>query len=374
MKKLLALLLTLGAALTATAQTKGIKIAYIDMEYILDKVPSYAETKSQLEQRAAKWKQELDAKKNEITRLKESLQTEKPLLTKELIEEREEEIAQQEKDMSEFQEKKFGPKGELITQKAVLVKPIQDQVFTIVQEISATRKLDFVFDRSSDLTMLFAAKKHDLSDLIVKRMSRAAKQEKLNSKQAKKLEEQEKQDELDSDPEVADRKKALEEKKAARQKALEERKAAAEAKRQEAKEKREQQIKERQEARNNAKTAKPAAKPATTGGTTPAGGKDDINSTDDETPDAPATTGKQATDKPAQSTTAKPAGATAEDREAARKAVIEERNRKIKERQEALAKKKEQAQAKRDSITKAREDAKKPKPTTTDGGSLNDKD
>jgi hypothetical protein len=54
----------------------------------------------------------------------------------------EEEIAQQEKDMSEFQEKKFGPKGELITQKAVLVKPIQDQVFTIVQEISATRKLD----------------------------------------------------------------------------------------------------------------------------------------------------------------------------------------------------------------------------------------
>jgi hypothetical protein len=61
--------------------------------------------------------------------------------------------------------------------------------------------------------MLFAAKKHDLSDLIVKRMSRAAKQEKLNSKQAKKLEEQEKQDELDSDPEVADRKKALEEKR-----------------------------------------------------------------------------------------------------------------------------------------------------------------
>jgi Skp family chaperone for outer membrane proteins len=46
MKKLLALLLTLGAAITATAQTKGIKIAYIDMEYILDKVPSYAETKA----------------------------------------------------------------------------------------------------------------------------------------------------------------------------------------------------------------------------------------------------------------------------------------------------------------------------------------
>ena len=100
------------------------------MEYILEKVPDYAEAKNQLEQKAQKWKQEIEAKKIEIAKLKEALKTEKVLLTKELIEEREEEIKFQETELLDFQQKRFGPNGDLITQKAVLVKPIQDQVFT----------------------------------------------------------------------------------------------------------------------------------------------------------------------------------------------------------------------------------------------------
>ena len=97
MKKIFLVLFTIFTAVTATAQ-RGLKVAYIDMEYILDKVPDYAEAKNQLEQKAQKWKQEIEVKRNEINKLKESLKTEKALLTKELIEEREEEIAFQEKD------------------------------------------------------------------------------------------------------------------------------------------------------------------------------------------------------------------------------------------------------------------------------------
>jgi Skp family chaperone for outer membrane proteins len=352
MKRYLVLLFTIGALLTASAQTRGLKIAYIDMEYILDKVPSYAETKNQLEQRAAKWKQEMDAKKGEITRLKESLHAEKALLTKELIEEREEEIALQEKELSDYQEKKFGPKGELITQKTVLVKPIQDQIFTIVQDIAAVRKLDFVFDKSSDLTMLFAAKKYDISELIVKRLSRSAKQEKMNSKQAKQLEAQEKQDEIDSDPDVADRRKLQEERKAARQKLLDDRKAASDAKRQVAQEARAKKIQEREDAKNAKATGvapKTTAKPAT---------DKNANATDgvDGDDDAPANT-----DKPA--STEKPVSTAAADKEAARQAAIDARNEKIKARQEALQKKREEDKARRDSINKARADKKAEKAT-----------
>jgi Skp family chaperone for outer membrane proteins len=143
--------------LTAYSQGKGVKIGYIDMEYILEKVPDYAEAKNQLEQKAQKWKQDIEAKKIEIAKLKDALKTERALLTKELIDEREEEIKFQENELLDFQQKKFGPNGDLITQKAVLVKPIQDQVFTAVQDIAEAKKYDFVFDKASDLTMLFAA-------------------------------------------------------------------------------------------------------------------------------------------------------------------------------------------------------------------------
>ena len=87
-KSLLIMFLLFAAGITANAQ----KFALIDMEYILQNVPDYAEAKSQLEQKAQKWKQDIEAKKVEIAKLKDALKTEKALLTRELIEEREEEI------------------------------------------------------------------------------------------------------------------------------------------------------------------------------------------------------------------------------------------------------------------------------------------
>ena len=76
-------------SIIAQAQTaKGVKIGYIDMEYILEKVPDYADALNQLEQKAQNWKQEIETKRTALTTLKESLKTERVLLTKELIEER----------------------------------------------------------------------------------------------------------------------------------------------------------------------------------------------------------------------------------------------------------------------------------------------
>lgn len=366
MKRHFILLFTVLAGLTATAQgSKALKIAYIDMEYILDKVPDFAEAKNQLEQRAAKWKQEMDVKRNDITKLKESLQAEKALLTKELIEDREEEIAVLEKELIDYQDKKFGAKGDLITQKTVLVKPIQDQVFTIVQDIAAARKLDFVFDKSSDLTMLFAANKHDISDLIVRRLTRSAKQQKLTSKEAKKLEEQEKDEEMKTDPDYVDKQKALEDKKAARQKVIDDRKTAGDARRQAAKEKREQLIEDRKaaaEAKKNgtaapAATAKKADAAKTTDTSAP-GGDDDAPATDTNKKAAPSTK----TDDKDADTTEKPAKKTAEeikaDRDAAAQAAKEQREQKLAAKNAAIDQRRKEAQEKRDAAQKAREEKK----------------
>ena len=210
------------------AQSKGVKIGYIDMEYILQNVPDYSEAKSQLEQKAQIWKQEIEEKKIEIAKLKDELKTEKALLTKELIEEREEEIKFQESELLDFQQKKFGPNGDLITQKAVLIKPIQDQVFTAVQDIAEAKKYDFVFDKSSDLTMLFSAKRYDISDQVIRVISRAERREQMSKKEIKAQEEKEALEDKANEvnPDLEARKKLLEEKKKAREQEIADKKAA----------------------------------------------------------------------------------------------------------------------------------------------------
>ena len=140
------------------------------MEYILEKVPDYAEAKNQLEQKAEKWKQEIETKKSDINKLKEALKTERVLLTKELIEEREEEIAFQENELLEYTQKKFGPNGDLIVQKAVLVKPIQDKVYTAVQKIATSRGYDFILDKSEGITVIFADPKIEKSDDVLREL------------------------------------------------------------------------------------------------------------------------------------------------------------------------------------------------------------
>lgn len=246
------------------AQVKGTKLGYIDMEYILQNVPDYIEAKNQLEQRTQKWKIEIDTKRNEINTLKEALKAEKTLLTKELIEERETEIRFLENENLEYQQKRFGPNGDLIAQKETLIKPIQDQVFTAVQDIADRLKYDFIFDKSSDLTMLFAAKKFDISDQVLRVLTRAEKREQLTKKQLKDAEARESKEDADADNElVQERKKVLEEKKTARDKAFEERKALQEQKKKEFEDNKKRIQEERLAKKNGTVLAKPTSDNAT---------------------------------------------------------------------------------------------------------------
>jgi len=255
-KQFLYLFLVLVVVQTADAQTRGTKLGYIDMEYILQNVPDYTEAKAQLEQKAEKWKLEIDTKKIEINKLKDALKAERALLTKELIDERETEINFLENENLDYQQKRFGANGDLMIQKSVLVKPIQDQVFTAVQDNAERLKYDFIFDKTSDLTMLFAAKRFDISDQILRTLNRTEKREELTKKQQKEEEAKEnKEDALDENPALADRQKLLDDKKAIRDKVIADRKLLQEQKKKEFDDKRKQIAADREAKKNGTVSA-----------------------------------------------------------------------------------------------------------------------
>lgn len=250
-KEFLFLILSLIALKPINAQTKGNKVGYIDMEYILQNVPNYTEAKTQLEQKAQKWKQEIESKTLEINKLTEALKAERPLLTADLINERETEIKFLETEKLDYQQKRFGPNGDLIIQKTGLVKPIQDQVFAAVQDIAEAKKYDFIFDKSSHLTILFAAKRFDISDQVIRVLNRTEKREQLSKKQLKEEQaKEEKEDALDENPELAAREKALLDKKAAREKLVADKKAAQEETKRKYEEKRKQLLAEKEAKKN----------------------------------------------------------------------------------------------------------------------------
>lgn len=254
MIKNISLLLLFAIATLSFGQGKNVKIGYIDMNYILDKVPEYAEAKSQLDSKASGWKKDIEVKKSEIKKLKDNLEVEKVLLTKELIDERAEEITFLESELFEYQENRFGVKGDLMLQKTTLVKPIQDQIFNAIQDIAEAKNYDFIIDKSSDLTILFANKRYDISDQIVRVLLRAQNREKLSNKQLKQLEEKDAKEEDEKeraeDPSQIERQKLIDTKKEEREKILEDRKKLFED-RKKAAEDRKRKILEEREAKKN---------------------------------------------------------------------------------------------------------------------------
>ncbi|MFD0965133.1 OmpH family outer membrane protein [Pseudofulvibacter geojedonensis] len=260
--KVLFILFLLTTTVSVKAQRSNIRLGYIDTEYILENIPEYQEALSQLDKKVQKWKSEIDLKLRNIEKKKEDLRNERVLLTKELIEEKEEEIAIEEAEIFDYQQKRFGPNGDLIIQKKTLIQPVQDQVLTAVQELAKAKKYDFIFDKSADIVMLYSNKRHDLSDYIVRSITRAAKRKQAKNRKSKKNAEEE-----DVIPvinkEKDERQRILDEKKAKRQKELEERKKKAlearEAKRKAFEERRKKLLEEREAKKNKNSNSSPQA-------------------------------------------------------------------------------------------------------------------
>ncbi len=223
---------------------RGVRIGYIDTEYILQNVPEYKEASGQLDKKVLQWKSEIEQRLNVIEQKKKELDNERVLLTKELYEERLEDITFEESEVLDYQQKRFGPNGDLIIQKKQLMQPIQDQIFTAVQQIATTGKYDFVFDKSADVVMLYSAERYDISERVLKTITRTSKRKQAtNKKERKALEDEELIPEVSKEKD--ERAKALEDKKAAKDKELEDKRAA----RKKAQEDRKKQQQELREAR-----------------------------------------------------------------------------------------------------------------------------
>ena len=154
---------------------KGVRIAYIDFNEIIEKIGDFKEATKNLERKAENWNKEIEIKKMQLKNMEDQLNSEKFLLTSELIKDRQEELDIYRNEIFTLQNKYFGINGNYINQKNKLMKPIQDRVLSVVREIAIEKKFDFVFDRSSDLIMLYSQKNYDISELVLRKINNQEK-------------------------------------------------------------------------------------------------------------------------------------------------------------------------------------------------------
>jgi outer membrane protein len=162
--------LSLIIALAITSAASAQKFAYVDTQYILENLPEYKSAQSQLDRISLQWQKEIELKFAEIDKMYKDFQAEAILLTDDMKKKREEEIIDREKTAKELQKQRFGKGGDLLKKRQELIKPLQDKIYNAIKEIAQTKNLGAVFDKSSDLTMLYTNSKYDISDQVLENL------------------------------------------------------------------------------------------------------------------------------------------------------------------------------------------------------------
>lgn len=158
------------AILATTITLNAQKFAYVNTDYILSNIPEYKTAQGQVEKLTTEWRGDVEKKQKEIDELYRNFQNEQYLLTEEQKKTKITEIESKEKGLKDYQKTKFGYEGELFQKRQELVKPIQDKVYEAIEKFAKERSYDFIFDKSSSTTILYANPENDKSDDIIKKL------------------------------------------------------------------------------------------------------------------------------------------------------------------------------------------------------------
>lgn len=156
--------------LIPTISFAQLKIGYIDSNAIMDQLPDVQDARQRLDALIQEWQAELNRLESEWKAKYDDYEKRKLIMSEQTRAETESELVKLENQIAEYREKKFGTNGELFQKQDELMKPVQNKVFNAIKEVAQEEDLDFVFDRSGDIMILYAKDKFDITARVLAKL------------------------------------------------------------------------------------------------------------------------------------------------------------------------------------------------------------
>jgi outer membrane protein len=157
-------------SLFVSVSNAQLKIGYIDSDAIMDNLPDVQDARQKLDALIQEWQNELKKMESDLKAKKDDYEKRKLTMTEQTSAETLAEITKLEKEIDDYRDKKFGANGELFQKQNELMKPIQNKIFLVIQQVAVEEELDFVFDRSGDILFLYAKEEYDLTTQVLEKL------------------------------------------------------------------------------------------------------------------------------------------------------------------------------------------------------------
>lgn len=144
------------------------KVGYIDSKKILESMQDSRDAKMRLDNLVTQWQNDLKVLQDSLKLIKEDFEKKKLILTDQLKQQTEKKIGELETSVNNFKVQKFGETGEYFLKQTEFMKPVQDRIFKAIETVAKDGSFDYVFDRSSDILLLYVNENYDLTAKVIK--------------------------------------------------------------------------------------------------------------------------------------------------------------------------------------------------------------
>lgn len=170
-RRITGLLVVMGCAGFCTEAMPQAKIAYVDSQKILTSYAAAVDAQKKLDEETNEWSRELQKMNTDLKQAQDELKKMSLLLSEAKRKEKRDEIEALDKEIQQFQNRKWGEQGEYFRRQRELLQPIIDQIDAVIDQLAQREGYDFVFD-SVQGNILYAQQKFDLTDKVLEELEK----------------------------------------------------------------------------------------------------------------------------------------------------------------------------------------------------------
>lgn len=146
------------------------KFGHIDSDYVLNKMPEYAQKKQEIDALAKEYQKEVRSLFNEVETLRADLRAKEVLFTPEMKKDREAEIEKKAQEAVDRQTELFGFDGLFFKKEQELLRPLQQKVFEAVEVVARKNRLDYIMDKAADVGIIYSNPVHDYTEFVLEEL------------------------------------------------------------------------------------------------------------------------------------------------------------------------------------------------------------
>ncbi len=150
---------------------QNLRIGYVDSQVILNQLPEAIKAQGDLDALTNKWSSELDTLTARYQRHLSDYQNQVNTMPEQKKVSEEKKLVNEQQQILNFRKDKFAQgTGEIYKKQDEIFGPVKKKIYKAIQDVAKEEKMQFVFDKSGDVVLLYADNKFDITYKVLDKL------------------------------------------------------------------------------------------------------------------------------------------------------------------------------------------------------------